>query len=82
MNGWMDDAVVQVRRECEWEEPNTDVHAIDDYTMLHEMLPKSITRPLWGPLSGAVEAAGVQYLDRAYAWPGACRAAHPAQHRR
>lgn len=40
MDGWMDDAVVQVRRECEWEELNTDVHAIDDYTMLHDATQK------------------------------------------
>lgn len=33
-------------------------------------------------LSGAVEAAGVQFLDMASAWPGACRAAHPARRRR
>lgn len=33
-------------------------------------------------LSGAVEAAGVQFLDMASAWPGACRTAHPARRRR
>lgn len=51
VDGWLDDAVVQVRRECEWEELNTDVHAIDDYTMLHDATQKH-NPPIVAPLAG------------------------------
>lgn len=71
----------------EWEELNTDVHAIDDYTMqipapYEKQNPPIVCGVYARSLSGAVEAAGVQFLDMASAWPGACRAAHPARRRR